>query len=106
MKANRIKPREEVLNCPNCSAPIIGDRCEYCGTQFIDCTTIRRDKPFYLKFSPDDERTIIFKVFLEDLTVDFEQPDFFCYGRDIDGVIHRTFLPPTRRFTATYVSVD
>lgn len=101
----RIKPKEELLNCPNCSAPISGDRCDYCGTQFIDCTTIRTDKPFYLKFSPDGKNTIISKVFLEDMTVCMEQPDF-CYGRDVDGVIHRTFLPPTRRFTATYVSVD
>ena len=68
----KIKPREEVLNCPNCSAPISGDRCEYCGTQFIDCTTIRTDKPFYLKFSPDGKNTIISKVFLEDMTVCME----------------------------------
>ena len=99
------KTKEELLNCPNCGAPISGDRCEYCGTQFIDCTTIRRDKPFYLKFSPDDEHTVICKVFLENLTVNFEQSDFCC-GRDIDGVIRRTFQPPIRRFTATYVSVD
>ena len=39
----KIKPREEVLNCPNCSAPISGDRCDYCGTLFIDCSTIRPD---------------------------------------------------------------
>lgn len=22
------------LNCPNCGAPITGDKCEYCGTLF------------------------------------------------------------------------
>lgn len=22
------------LNCPNCSAPITSDKCEYCGTVF------------------------------------------------------------------------
>lgn len=22
------------LNCPNCGAPITGDKCEYCGTVF------------------------------------------------------------------------
>ena len=50
----KIKPKEEA-ELPECSAPISGDRCDYCGTQFIDCTTIRMDKPFYLKFVPMEE---------------------------------------------------
>ena len=29
---------KEILNCPNCGAPITGDRCEYCGTQLSDDT--------------------------------------------------------------------
>lgn len=24
----------ETFNCPNCGAPIVGDKCEYCGTIF------------------------------------------------------------------------
>lgn len=99
----KITKKKEVLNCPNCSAPISGDRCDYCGTQFIDCTTIRPDKPFYLKFSPDGKNTIISKVFLENLEVGFEQSTIDL-GRDFLG--KAIFLPPTWRFTATYVSVD
>ena len=106
MKAKRIKPREEVLNCPNCSAPISGDRCEYCGTQFIDCTTIRPDKPFYLKFSPDGKNTIISRVYLENLEISMEQETIDC-GRGIDGRIMPVIVsPPTHRFVATYVSVN
>lgn len=37
------------LNCPNCAAPIIGDRCEYCGTLFLDFSYIPLDEPFYLR---------------------------------------------------------
>lgn len=29
-----IKKYETKLNCPNCSAPITSDKCEYCGTVF------------------------------------------------------------------------
>ena len=37
------------LNCPNCGAPLgLSDRCEYCGTTFIDCT-MDTEKPFYIK---------------------------------------------------------
>ena len=101
----KIKPREEVLNCPNCSAPISGDRCDYCGTQFIDCTTIRPDKPFYLKFSPDGKNTIISKVYLENLEISMER-ETIDMGRDINGAILPVCVSQNHRFTATYVSVD
>ena len=37
------------LNCPNCAAPIIGIRCEYCGTKFLDFASIDMDYPFYIR---------------------------------------------------------
>jgi len=36
-------------NCPNCGMPIVGEKCEYCGTVFIDFACINTDKPFYIK---------------------------------------------------------
>ena len=27
---------KDLLNCPNCGAPISGSKCEYCGTMFSD----------------------------------------------------------------------
>ena len=37
------------LNCPNCGAPLgISDKCEYCGTHFVDMT-MDMEKPFYIK---------------------------------------------------------
>jgi hypothetical protein len=92
------------LNCPNCGAPITGDRCEYCGTQFIDCT-VKLDKPFYLKINPDGKTTYITKVFLEEMTIERDS-DTFEYGRDIYGRIVPTHIQPVHRFTATYVSVS
>lgn len=35
-------------NCPNCGAPITGDRCEYCGTVF------RKEKQEDKKIAADD----------------------------------------------------
>ena len=36
-------------NCPNCSAPITGPRCEYCGTQlYPDMVTAGR-----IRMTPD-----------------------------------------------------
>ena len=35
-------------NCPNCGAPITGDRCEYCGTVF------RKEKQESKRIEDDD----------------------------------------------------
>lgn len=35
-------------NCPNCGAPITGDRCEYCGTVF------RKEKQEDKRIAADD----------------------------------------------------
>ena len=32
------KLKDRILNCPNCGAPINGEKCEYCGTRFKDDT--------------------------------------------------------------------
>ena len=29
-----MKELRNIINCPNCGAPINGPRCEYCGTIF------------------------------------------------------------------------
>lgn len=39
---------KELLNCPNCGAPIEDTKCPYCGTVFIDFASMDMDKPFYL----------------------------------------------------------
>ena len=42
---------KELLNCPNCGAPIEDTKCPYCGSVFIDFASM--DKPFYLKIKHD-----------------------------------------------------
>ena len=39
----------QTLNCPNCGAPITGERCEYCGAVFYDWATISDEAPQYIK---------------------------------------------------------
>jgi len=93
------------FNCPNCGAPISGDRCEYCGTQFIDCTTLRPDKAFYLKYSPDGKKTIVAKVILESARHEIEHGDI-DWGRDIDGRMMRIFSSPEHFITVKYRVVN
>ena len=37
-------------NCPNCGAPIDGNKCEHCRTLFFDFGAIEIGKPAYFKF--------------------------------------------------------
>lgn len=36
-------------NCPNCGMPIVGAKCEYCGTQFYDMADISADDFCFLR---------------------------------------------------------
>lgn len=56
----------EVLNCPNCGAPIAGDRCPYCGTVFYDFASIDMDKPSYIKMRLNGH-VVIFKAVLQNV---------------------------------------
>ena len=39
----------DVLNCPNCGAPVTSEKCPYCGTLFYDFSAIEVGKPCFLK---------------------------------------------------------
>lgn len=47
----RIK--NNVLNCPNCGAPITGANCEYCGSVFYDFANIDADGISYVRMRVD-----------------------------------------------------
>ena len=39
----------ELLNCPNCAAPIEKDYCPYCGSVFLDWACFDTHKPTFVK---------------------------------------------------------
>lgn len=54
-------------NCPNCGAPIDSEKCEYCGTVFIDFACMDTDKPFFMKIKCNGEIHIL-KVMMRSAT--------------------------------------
>ncbi len=58
----------EILNCPNCNAPVDGEKCEYCGTVFHDFTSLSFDKPTYIKIDVGGGKMIA-KAYLSDLEI-------------------------------------
>lgn len=60
-------------NCPNCGAPIITERCPYCGSLFVDFACMNADEPFFMKIKKDDIVYII-KVMLKGVSYHQEEP--------------------------------
>lgn len=65
-----------ILNCPNCGAPIDGDKCMHCGTYFVDYGCLDTEKPFWLKIKRDGQTILIPVKFIK-----FEETSettFYC----------------------------
>ena len=45
---------KDLLNCPNCGAPITAEKCPYCGSVFLDFAAIQVGAPSYVKFKHGD----------------------------------------------------
>lgn len=69
----------EVLNCPNCGAPVTGEKCEYCGTVIYDFSVIDINKPSYIKMRFND-RLFIFCAILRSAVISTENyyERYFC----------------------------
>lgn len=73
----------EVLNCPNCGAPIDGEKCQYCGTVFYDFAAIDADKPSYIKMRINGH-LFIFKAILTSVEMRHDaSSSFYADGRAV-----------------------
>lgn len=67
------------LNCPNCGAPIKSEKCEYCGTVFLDFASIQIGAPSYVKFKIDDTY-IIARLVVTGLEIEQKQERTHYYN--------------------------
>ena len=58
-----------ILNCPNCGAPINGANCEYCGVIFYDFANLDADGPSYIRLRFAG-RLLIFKALTTSVCVE------------------------------------
>ena len=69
----------ENLNCPNCGQPITSEKCEYCGTVFLDFANVKFDhglfEETYLRLNLDGN-LFIAKVLPTDLTFETQPGPF------------------------------
>lgn len=80
----------EVLNCPNCGAPITGEKCEYCGTVIYDFSVIDMNKPSYIKMRLNG-KLLMFHAILKNVSVNTEDSyfDYYCDNQIIASVQNR-----------------
>ncbi len=58
----------EKINCPNCGAPITGDKCEYCGTMFYDFANMEFGEVGYFRMKILDN-LFIFRARVDNVEV-------------------------------------
>lgn len=69
--------------CPNCGAPIEGDKCEYCGTVFVDFGCIDLEQPFVLKFKKGNQIYIYPVRFIDAHVIRDSEPVIYADNRCI-----------------------
>lgn len=79
-------------NCPNCGAPINSTKCLYCGTTFIDFACIKINEPFFLKIKNNDDKIIISKVKLDNVSSEIINQGCasYCDGIRVAGSLSRS----------------
>lgn len=79
----------KIINCPNCAAPITGDKCNFCGAVFIDWATIDADTPFYIKFKFNN-KVMRAKCYMVNCQMDHRTNDVCCYSDDKPYIVMRS----------------
>lgn len=63
---------KDLLNCPNCGAPIVDDRCAYCGSVFLDVCGVEPGTIVYLKFHPKQDKVAYVRSRVNTLSFDLD----------------------------------
>ena len=79
----------DVLNCPNCGAPVSDEKCAYCGTVIYDFTVMDMEKPSYIKIKAN-RQLIMCKAFLDNVYVTMEDQPIRLYGDDKEYFVQRS----------------
>lgn len=69
------------LTCPQCGAPIVKEKCSYCGALFYDFACIDTKEPFFLKIKHDEEIHII-KVLMDSTQVEITNDPVTFYSNN------------------------
>lgn len=73
---------KDLLNCPNCGAPIERDYCPYCGSVFLDWACFDLSRPTYVKIRTSDGCYSLVKLALESVDSEYKDTAVPFYADD------------------------
>lgn len=78
------KKMKDLLNCPNCGAPVADDFCPYCGSHFLDVCDVTPGSLVYLKCRPLRLSKDVYYVraFVSTLSFDLSERHDHLYAND------------------------
>lgn len=90
----------DILNCPNCAAPIQNDVCPYCGSVFLDWACFDVNKPTFVKIRNHRGHVVLMKLAPISVSerMDMDSTDLYADNR----VIQRVFTQPTITIEAEF----
>lgn len=67
-------------NCPNCGAPLIGLKCNYCGAVFYDFASLSFDTPIFMRIKLPNGNVITAKTKMTrcDLEIKDNETRLYC----------------------------
>lgn len=86
---------KELLNCPNCGAPIDSDICPYCGSVFLDWTAYDMTKPTFVKVKGASGKYILLKLGAANISYKETYETLYCDNLTTD----RYVINPCRDIT-------
>lgn len=90
---------KNLLNCPNCGAPIQKDYCPYCGAVFLDWASFDVNSPTFVKIKDHHGQYRLMKIAINSVTEHLSFDDTHLYAND---EIYYTVRSPNYTFEAEF----
>lgn len=69
-----------IRNCPNCGAPVVSNKCDYCGTYIFDFSQIKMGEPCWVSVDLGDGHKRLLHVILNNASVDVDCNEISSYA--------------------------
>ena len=88
-----------ITNCPNCGAPIDGDKCSYCVTRLVNIADLEAGEPIWLIFRDRNFDNVVrgVRVLVTGLDISSIDPDPVVFYADDRKYMH--YIKPTQDVT-------
>ena len=75
-----------ITNCPNCGAPVVSNKCDYCGTYIFDFSQISMGEACWISVDLGDGNKHLLHVILNNASVDanYNEISYYADNRIVD----------------------